>query len=560
MKHPISNLYKIPEKVGRYEHILAVLVRYGFAEWLQHLPLDFAKEILSHGVDKKILRESTEGRVREALGELGPTFIKLGQLLSTRPDIVGTKLAQELEQLQDQAPADRMQTVKQTLRKALDRPIKDLFAELDTKPLASASIAQVHRAVLPSGQEVSVKIQHAAIEHIVETDIDILLDLADLLERHVPESQPYRPKALVEEFRRNLLRELDFQRELHHMEAFRKNFKENPKVRIPRTYPDLSEQQVLTMEYFKGLKATDLEGLAAQGIDSKELAAEGARIFLDMIFEHGLFHSDPHPGNIMILPGGEIGLMDFGQVGRIDEDLRHDLEALLIGIAQQDTRRITQAFIRMGAVPADLDRSRFNRDLAELLGYYSEVPIGDLDIASVVREILEIVRKHRLVLPPDLALLAKVIITLDSTGRKLDPSFKLIDLLLPYKEKLIRRRLSPARQARKLQRIAEDMEQLLQTAPESLTEVFRQLETGKFTLQLQVKEMEETRDELEKSTNRMTFAILTASIILSSSLVLLAKVPPMLGEYSILGLAGYGIALFFAARLLWAIFRSGKLH
>jgi ubiquinone biosynthesis protein len=560
MKNPISHLYKIPEKVGRYRDILAVLAQYGFAEWLQHLPLDFAKEILSRGVNKKILKESTEGRVRKALGELGPTFIKLGQLLSTRPDIVGPKLAQELEQLQDHAPADPLQTVKKTLRTALDRPVKELFSEVDTKPLASASIAQVHRAVLTSGQEVTVKIQHADIEHVVETDIEILLDLADLLERHVPESRPYRPKALVEEFRRNLLRELDFQRELHHMEAFRNNFEENPKVRIPRTYPDLTAQQILTMEYFKGLKATDLKGLAAQGIDSKEVAAEGARIFLDMIFEHGLFHSDPHPGNMVILAGGEIGLLDFGQVGRVDEDLRRDLEDLLIGITQQDTRRITQAFIRMGAVPADLDQSKFHRDINEFLGYYAEIPIGDLDIASAVREILEAVRRHRIMLPPDLALLAKVIITLDSTGRKINPSFKLIDFLLPYQEKLIRRRFSPARQVRKLQRITEDVDRFLQAAPASLTEVFRQLERGKFTLQLQVREMEETRNELEKSTNRMTYGILTASIILSSSLVLLAKVPPMLGGYSALGLAGYGISLFFAARLLWAIFRSGKLH
>jgi ubiquinone biosynthesis protein len=539
---------------------VTVLAKYGLSDWLQRLPLGFAREILSRGTGREALAESTERRVRKALGELGPAFTKLGQLLSVRPDVVGLKLSQELQHLQDHAPVDPAEGVRAALQAALGHPPEEMFKTLDAEPMASASIAQVHRAVLQSGEEVAVKVQHAGVERTVETDMGILMDLADLLERHVPESRPYRPRALVEEFRKTLRRELDFRRELHNMEAFRAYFEGDPTLRIPRPYRELSGRQVLTMEYIRGVKATDMEALGTLGVDPREVALEGARIFLAMILEHGLFHGDPHPGNLMVMAGGEIGLLDFGMVGRVDEELRHDLEDLLMGVVQRDARRMTHVFIRMGAAPPDLDRSLFQTDLQDLLGYYAEIPIRDIDLASAVREILDVVLRHRLVLPPDLALLVKVILTLDGTGRGLDPSFHLMSLLLPYRQRIILQRLSPARQMRKLQRITEDVDRLLQTAPAALSEVIRQMEGGKFTLGVRIQEVEEVRRQLERCSNRLTFGVLTASIILASSLLMLVELPPVLWGYSAPGLIGYGLSLFFALRLLWAIFRSGKLN
>jgi ubiquinone biosynthesis protein len=244
----------------------------------------------------------------------------------------------------------------------------------------------------------------------------------------------------------------------------------------------------------------------------------------------------------------------------VDEDLRRDLEDFLLGVAQKDARRISHTFSRMGATPTDLDRPSFQSDINTLLSYYADIPLGQLNLASAIRELLELVRKHRIVLPPDLALLLTVLVALEGTGRQLDPEFQLMDLVVPYQSKIAMRRYSPARQFRKMQKIGQDLERLMETAPAALSEVARQLENGKFTLQLRVEEIDQARNQLEKSTNRITFGILTASIILASSLLLFKEVPPVIYGYSALGLAGYVLSLFLALRLLWAIYRSGKLN
>jgi ubiquinone biosynthesis protein len=462
--------------------------------------------------------------------------------------------------LQDCAPVDSPELAKATIEEELGQPAEQVFQLFDEKPIASASIAQVHRAILLSGEEVAVKVQHGNIERTVSTDLDILLDLTDLLEKHVPESRPFRPRAMVQEFRKSILRELDFRRELHNMEAFRAQFEGDTTLHIPRTYAHLSGRRVLTMEFLRGVKATDLEAVRAQGVEPQVVAREGARIFVNMILENGLFHGDPHPGNFLVMEGGRIGLLDFGMVGRVDESLQHELEDLLLGIVQRDARRITHVFIHMGAAPPDLDRNQFKRDVLDLLAYYGEIPISDIDVAAAIRDFLEVVRKHYIVLPSDLALLAKVVITLDGTGRGLDPNFELMSFLLPYRNKVILQKLSPGRQMRKLQRVTEDVDRLLQTAPASLSEVMRQMEAGKLTIQMGIPEIDEARNQLERSTNRLTFGILTASMILASSVILQVKLPPLLWGYSALGLAGLGLAVFFSARLLWAIYRSGKLN
>jgi len=556
----ITRIRKAPGQIRRYRDIVAILAKYGLSGWLQRLPLGFVREVVARRLGKEVADEPPERRLRKALQELGPTFIKLGQLLSVRPDIVGLKVSQELQGLLDRTPADGEESVRHIIESELGRPVGEIFRELEPTAVASASVAQVHRAILHSGEEVAVKVQHAGVQRMVETDVEILLDLADLLERHVPESRPYRPKAMVEEFSKILLRELDFRRELHHLEAFRSHLEKEERICIPKPFAEFTTQRVLTMEYLEGLKASDPDLLRSRGVDLKELAHEGARIFLAMVFEHGLFHGDPHPGNLLVMSGGRIGLLDFGMVGRLDEELRHDLEDILMGMATRDTRKITGTFVRMGAAPPDLDRSRFQADLQDLLGYYAEIPLGEINAAAVLQEMIEVVRRHRIVLPPDLALLAKVMITLDGTGRGLYPEFRIMDFLLPYRDRILMRRLSPARQMRKVQRVAEDVDRLIQFAPAALSEVIRQMEGGKLTVQLRVQGMEEVRRGMERSANRLAFALLTAALVVSSSLLMLVKVPPLLWGHSALGLAGYGISLLFAARILWAIFRSGRLN
>ena len=560
----MTRIFRTPQRIRRYRDIITVFARYGLADWLNRLPLGFAREALARRMGRERLDESTERRIRKALSDLGPTFVKLGQLLSVRPDIVGVKLSEELRALQDRVPPEPAETVRKVITKEFGKPPEILFRSMDPEPVAAASIAQVYRAVLHSGEEVAVKVQRSGIEKVVEVDLDILADLADLMEKHIPESRVYRPKKLVEEFSKAVLRELDFRREYHHMETFRNSFRDDPWLRIPLAYPDLTGRRVLTMEFLRGVKVTDLDATdskkIAGNLDRIRITAEAARIFLTMVLEHGLFHGDPHPGNVLIMEEGQIGLLDFGLVGRLDDELREVMEDLLLGIVFMDVRKITHTFIRIGMVPHNLDRMGFQRDLQEFLGYYAEAPLEQIDIAVAVQEMLEVIRKHYMVLPADLALLAKVIITMDGTGRRMDPSFRIMDQVLPYKDRIIMHRLSPMRQVNKLRRIYEDVDRLIQTAPASVSEVIRQVEGGRLTVQIQVPHMEEAARRSERASNRMTFAIVMSVLIACSTALLILNVPPRGWGISLPGIFGLGISFLMGVKLLWAISRSGGMQ
>ena len=314
----ISSFPQIYRNSTRMLDVGTVLGKYGLANWLSRLDIRFGQDLFKSADGEILTRYSPAERIRLALTELGPTFIKLGQVLSTRPDLVGVALADELQHLQEEAPADSPKTVRTTIAEELGQPVDELFAEFDEQPLASASIGQVHCARLPSGQPVVIKVQHAGIEQKVRVDLDILAGLADLAE-NIPEFKNYRPRATVAEFQRTLLRELDFGREERHMQEFAHNFADDPRVRIPRTYPDLTTGRVLTMERLEGIKLTERARLAASNWDLVETARRGAELYIEMIFTHGFYHADPHPGNLVVLEGNVIGLLDYGMVGRIDD-------------------------------------------------------------------------------------------------------------------------------------------------------------------------------------------------------------------------------------------------
>jgi ubiquinone biosynthesis protein len=560
MEISISRIRRAPQHLRRYRDILSVMARYGFGDWIARLPLGFAREFITRRVGREAVEESAEVRIRKALEELGPTFVKLGQLLSVRPDIIGPRLSEELSKLQDMVPPCPWEEIRPVMESELGGDIHESFEHVEERPVASASLAQVHRALLKDGSEAAVKVLRPGVERTVETDMEILQGLAELVERHVPETRPYNPKGLVAEFRKVLLRELDLRRELHNMETFCEIFQDHPILRIPAPFGGLSSRRVLTMEFLRGVKATDLDALSRQGADPRDVAEDGARVFLEMIFDHGVFHGDPHPGNFVVLADGRLGLLDYGMVGRLSEELLHELEEILMGVAHRDARRVVHSLIRMGAAPADTPRSALQGELQELLIYFSETPIGEVDISMVLFEFLEILRRYRVILPPDLALLAKVILTLDGTGRQLHPGFRLMTLVLPYSNRLIMRRLSPARQWRKVQRVAEDMDRLLQMAPGSLSEVIRQLESGRLTVQMRLHELEEARATAAKAVNRLVMGIIISSLWIASAVLVLAKVPPVVEGYSMAGVAGFAAGGLMALRLLWAIYRSGRLR
>ena len=445
----ISSIPQIYRNLNRWGEIFSVLSKFELANWIGRLGPDFAKDFLKARGGAAIARLSWETRVRMALLELGPTFIKLGQILSTRPDLIGARLAKELQQLQTNVPADPPEVARRIISEELGRSIDEIFAEFNDEALASASIGQVHEARLHSGERVVVKVLHDNIEKTIAVDMEILAGLAQLADR-VPEYRGFRPQVAVAEFRRAIERELDFRRELQNMEEFTRNFANNPKIRIPRAYREFSSRRVLTMEYLDGLKIIDPDKLDAAGFDREELARAGANLYLDMMFTYGLYHADPHPGNIIAVGDGVIGLLDFGMVGRMSDDLQESIADMLMAIVGNDPEQLAAIITRIGTVPLDLDYGSLSLELADFVGHYGSMPLQQFDLSGALTEMTEIIRRYSILLPAGTALLLKVLITVEGSARLLSPSFSLVEVITPYQKKMIWRRLSPGRRFKKL--------------------------------------------------------------------------------------------------------------
>ncbi|MBX3435283.1 MAG: AarF/ABC1/UbiB kinase family protein [Pirellulales bacterium] len=551
----ISTIPQIYRNVGRWREILAILSKYGLADWLSrydYLPL---RSLLKNRSGQPLADESRSTRMRLAIEELGPTFIKLGQVLSTRPDVVGIELASELEKLQIAVPADPPEAVVALLEDELGQSVIEVFSEFCPEAVASASIGQVHRARLATGEEVAVKVQHADLHRRVRVDLDILAGLAQLAER-LPELHPYRPCAVVAEFRRSLRRELDFERERRHVEELRRNLAENPTIRIPRPFAEYSTERVLVMEWLEGPTLANVERLPRDPDELAALARHGAELYLEMIFRHGFYHADPHPGNLVALPGGVLGLLDFGMVGRIDDALREDIEDLLAAVVEQDSQQLTAVVMRIAATPPGLNESALGIDLADFVAHYAHQQADKFELAAALTEMLDVMRRHQIVLPTAATMLLKVLVMLEGAGRRLSPRFSLMDVLRPYRKQMLKRRMSPMRQFRKARRIAYEMEQLAEVFPRRIRDILQQVQTGRFDVHLDHR-------GLEPSVNRLVAGLITSALFLGSVLMVVNHVWPLwfwpVKDVSAPGLAGLGVSLMFGLRLWRAISKSGHL-
>jgi ubiquinone biosynthesis protein len=543
----LPNVYR---NVNRWREIITILSKYGLAGWIGRFELPFVKGFLKNRDGEVLGHLSRETRIRLALEELGPTFIKLGQILSTRPDQVGMSLAHELQKLQTSVPSDKPEVVRETIETELEKSLEELFQDFDQMPLASASIGQAHRARLHSGEHVVVKVQHAGIRRRMEIDLDILAGMAQLAEK-MPELQPYRPLATVSEFRRIVRRELDFAREARNLEQFERNFAGNSHVHIPRLYPELSTSRVLTMEWLDGARLSDPELRNIPGIDLSQVTRNGADMYLEMIFHHGFYHADPHPGNLIVLQDNAIGLLDFGMVGRLDENLRENIEDMLASIFTQDSQQLTSLVMRIGSVPPGLDEPALSVDLSEFIVHYANQPIESFDLGGALSEMIEIVQRYHIALPASMAMLIKVLVMLEGTVRMLEPTFSLMELIQPFQQKMLRRRLSPGRQVRKMRRIYSEIELLAEVLPRRLRDILQQVESGKFDVHLDHR-------GLEPSVNRLVLGMMTSALFLGSTLLISRTVWPLFGV-SVPGALGLMLSVFLGWRLHRAITKSGRL-
>jgi len=549
---PLASIPQIYRNVVRWREVLGILSKYGLADWLSRLDLDLAKGLLKGPTGMALAQLSHEERMRLALTELGPTGIKLGQVLSTRPDVVGVSLATELEQLQAATPATPFDEIRPILEEELGRPLEEIFTDFACEPMASASIGQVHPArVLADGEEVVVKVQHPGVRRRIEVDLEILTGLAHLAEG-VPELANYQPSAIVAELERTLERELDYRKEESSLVQFRELLAGNPTVHIPRPRGELSTERILTMERLDGIKLSEREALAATGLDLEEVARRGADLYLEMIFEHGVYHADPHPGNILLLENEVIGLIDFGMVGRLDEPLQDDIETMLMALVEGDGVLLTSIIARVGRAPENLDRAALSIDVSDFVAHYSRLPLSSFDLTGALQEITELIRRYQIVLPARLAMLIKTLIVLEGSARKLAPTFNLLEVVESFHRRTVLRRFSPVRQLRRMRRLQSELRQLVEVAPRAVVEITEQLRAGRFEIHLDHR-------GLQPSINRLVLGLLASALFLGSSLLVARAVPPLFHGYSVIGAVGGLVSLFLGLRLILAINRSGHL-
>jgi ubiquinone biosynthesis protein len=530
----------------RVGEIIAILGRYGLADWLSGLNYDWIHGRLVSFDGARLGQLTQEARIRLALTELGTTFIKFGQMLSTRADLIGPDLAAELSHLRSHTPPDSADTIKESIKVELGKSVDELFTEFNDKPLASASIGQVHEARLPSGERVVVKVQHAGIENKILGDLDIMGVLADLAQKHVGYLKAYQPANTLREFRRTLLNELDFSSERRNLEEFAENFTKNKFVHFPRVHPELCSRRVLTMEMLVGTSGEDVPALKAVGVDLNEFAQRGANMYLDMIFRDGFYHADPHPGNLMMLPGGIVGVLDCGMVGRLDETMREEVESLLLSIISKDAVELTDVVMRIGSTPADLDRDELRAEISNFVSEFGSRSLRDFNLSAALRQMTDIIRRYHIILPSTLALMLKTLVMLEGTSRQLSPNFNLAALIEPYQGKVLKHKLSLDRVLRKAYRMFRDWDRLIDILPRDITEILRRFRSGTF-------EMRHEHRRLESAVNRLVLGILTGSLFLGSSILCANKTPPAYADISIIGAIGILLSLFLGYRMLRVI-------
>lgn len=527
-------------------------MKYGLAPWLKNVPTDWLQRQLRSDDGQQISELSEPVAIRMALTELGTTFVKLGQILSTRADLVGPELAAELQELQSGTPPDPPETVVQTVQEELGDHPENLFRCFELEAFASASIGQVHEAELEDGTKVVVKVQHAGIEQRIINDLEILIELAGLAETYWPQAQQYRPLATATEFQKTLLNELDFTRERDNLERFGRNFVDDPMVRIPTADADRCSKRVLTMDRLYGIGLADREKLAESGYDLSDLARRGADMFLQMVFRDGFYHADPHPGNLMVLQDSVVGLIDCGMVGRVDETLREQIEDLLMAAVDNDAQRLLESVVELGEVPVDFDRATLQTDLVEFIDEFGSQSIEQFDLSGALNEMTAIIRRHQIILPARVTLLIKMLVMLEGTAQQLSPDFSIAELLEPYRKLAIKRRLSPQRMWRKVQAAQRDWTRLVESLPGDVSDIMNRIRRGSFDINLEHR-------RLDSIVNRLVLGLLTAALFVGSSSLLSNNVKPILWDTSVPGAVGCIAAVVLGFTLIRAIRKSGSI-
>lgn len=543
--------------LNRLRQIVSTLARHGLGGFLGRLKLNRSSWFGGEGRPADHVAMSTARRFRLAFEELGPTFIKLGQILATRVDVFNAEWIEEFEQLQSRANPLPFEEIRLLLAEQLGRAPEEVFRHIDSDPVGSASIAQVHRAVLLDGSEVAVKVRRPDIEPLIQADLRILTYLAQLIESEIAETRRYHPVQMVQYFAKSLAKETDLSAELRHMQRFAAWYDGRPGIHIPKVYPEYSNRQILVQEYMAAelLKDADIAALGAE--ERHLLACRITDALLHMILGQGLFHADPHPGNIFIYPDLSVGLIDFGMVGYLNTVRRQEINALIEALIHRDPFAVQYILGNwaQGDVP---DEDLLGADVMEMLLDYEHTAVRDLRVSQVINDLTRIMREHELALPGDLVMLFKTLLTLEGVVKRLDGDFQLLEHAKPIVQSVIRQGFSPERVWRRARTQSRMLGRIMGDLPKNLLRLNRSLQSGRVNVNLDLKRLDSLNQHLEHSANRLTMGMVTAALIIGSSILLSSNIGPKLFGLSFLGFFGYLLAFANSLWIIWAIWRSGK--
>ena len=550
-------------RLKRYRHIMAVLMKYGFEEMAgivgRHLKVGFGSKRVSLKARQEIATASLAHRVRLALEELGPTFIKLGQLLSTRPDLLPAEFIVELELLQDNVSPENYPRIREEIKLQLGAYPEDIFERFDTEPIAAASIAQVHRALTKEGVEVVVKVRRPEIVKTIQTELEILSDLAKLARGRFAGVEAFDPQRMVRELAHAINKETDLANERRNQQRFGRNFADDPAIHVPQVLEQYCSEGILTMEYIDGIKPSLLDKLTAAGMDLKLIAQRGADFVLKQVFDYGFFHTDPHPGNFLVMADNVLAPLDFGQVGQLTSQDRLLLRYIVLAVVDGDVWRIVHGLERAEMLGEEASPAELVRDIEAILNAYSGLSLKDIPFREALAKSFDVIRKYQLGAPRDFTLMLKSLMTIESFARALDPEFQIIESLKPYARKFALDQINPRIIFDQMKKAAMGAGELAGRLPEDAAAIISKFRRGQFKIHIHHEHLEELERTLDTSSNRISFAVIIAALLIGSSL-LIPQPGNVFGLISLqaLGIIGNVTAMGMGFWLLVSILRSRK--